>query len=221
VCKRWRNSDGSLSDHSASPIGPDARRFATTGGDGFVRVWDWSSVKLIAERKVAPAHVSRVSYTGEGQRLVVSERAGAVYMIDGETVEVAGPRVPLNMRIFEVYGRDNRSAIAFDMDRFFVVDLEDGRVVHEGDFDLAPFRGDFSPDGRRFVSAASSARYGCSTSRPAHGSAHHAGPTTVSFNRSRTHPTASRSSVAALTERSCCGTLAPERSSAPWPPGWR
>jgi hypothetical protein len=72
-------------------------------------VWDWSSVKLIDERKVAPAHVSGVSYTGEGQRLVVSERTGAVYMIDGETVEVAGPRVPLNMRIFEVYGRDNRS----------------------------------------------------------------------------------------------------------------
>jgi WD domain, G-beta repeat len=60
--------------------------------------------------------------------------------------------VQVDARIYDVFASpDNRSAVAFDRDRFFVVDLEDGQVVHEGDFDLVPFRGDFSPDGRRFV----------------------------------------------------------------------
>ena len=60
--------------------------------------------------------------------------------------------MPLDTRIFDVFASpDDRSAIAVLADRFAVVDLELGRVVHEGDFGLVPFRGDFSPDGRRFA----------------------------------------------------------------------
>ncbi len=53
--------------------------------------------------------------------------------------------------IVNVYASpDNRTAVVFTTDRFSLVDLDNGRVLHDGD---APsvFTGEFSPDGRRFA----------------------------------------------------------------------
>ena len=69
---------------------PDGQRFATAGDDGFVRVWDWRTGELIAERHVAPMHITGLDYTGDGERLVVAERAGTTYAIDAETLEPDG-----------------------------------------------------------------------------------------------------------------------------------
>ena len=131
---------------------PDGSRFATAGADGAVRVWDWRDGTLIAERQVAPGHIAGLAYTGDGRRLVVAERAGSVYTIDAETLEVDGPASTVDKRIFAVYASpDNRTAIAMTEHGFAVIDLDDGGVIHEGAAGFAPYVGDFSPDGQRFV----------------------------------------------------------------------
>ncbi len=50
---------------------------------------------------------------------------------------------------------DNRTAIVLSTDRFWLVDLDNGRVLSEGDA-VEPLSGAFSPDGRRFAVASSS-----------------------------------------------------------------
>ncbi len=135
---------------------PDGRRFATAGDDGAVRVWDWRTGELIAERDVAPGHISSLAYTDGGKRLVVAEGAGAVYTVDAETLQPDGPRIVLTGYIRWVYASpDNHTAIALmdvsDEGRFALVDVDTGRVLHEGDVGFIPDPGDFSPDGHRFA----------------------------------------------------------------------
>ena len=130
---------------------PDGGRFATVGHDGFVRVWDWRSGQLITERHVAPMHITGVDYTGDGRRLVVAEQTGTTYAIDAETLEPSGPPVELDQNVVNVYASpDNHTAIVLTDERFSIVDLDDGRVIHDGAAD-APHTGEFSPDGRRFA----------------------------------------------------------------------
>ena len=45
---------------------PDGHLFATAGADGFVRVWDWRTAELLAERTVAPGHIAGLDYTVDG-----------------------------------------------------------------------------------------------------------------------------------------------------------
>ena len=96
-------------------------------------------------------HITGLDYTGDGRRLVVAERAGTTYAIDAETLEPDGKPVELDKPVANVYASpDNHTAIVLTTDRFSVVDLDDGRVVHEGEAG-EPFSGEFSPDGRRFA----------------------------------------------------------------------
>ena len=66
---------------------PDGRRFATAGSDGYVRVWDWRTGELIAERQLATGHIAALDYTRDGELLLVGERAGSLYTIDPETLQ--------------------------------------------------------------------------------------------------------------------------------------
>ena len=130
---------------------PDGRRFATAGDDGFVRLWDWHTGQLITERHVAPMHITGLDYTGDGRRLVVAERTGTTYAIDAETLEPDGTPVELDGHVENVYASpDNHTAVVLTTDHFWVVDVDTGRVEHEGDA-LGAAGGDFSPDGRRFA----------------------------------------------------------------------
>jgi WD40 repeat protein/DNA-binding SARP family transcriptional activator len=130
---------------------PDGRRYATAGDDGFVRVWDWQTGDPIAERHVAPMHITSLDYMGDGTRLVVVERGGATYALDAETLEPDGEPVQLSGEIENVYASpDNRSAVVLTTDHFSVVDLDRGRVEHDGDAPGAT-AGEFSPDGHRFA----------------------------------------------------------------------
>lgn len=45
---------------------PDSDRFATAGADGTVRVWEWRTQQLVAERKVSDGHIAGLDYTGDG-----------------------------------------------------------------------------------------------------------------------------------------------------------
>lgn len=129
---------------------PDGRRFATTGADGFVRVWDWPAGELVAERSVAPGHVAALDYTADGRHLLVGARAGSISTIDAETLEPDGPTVQLDLPVvFAFVAPDGRRAIAMSGDEFALVDLTSDRVVHRGPTGFAAGWSDFSPDGRR------------------------------------------------------------------------
>jgi WD40 repeat protein len=135
---------------------PDGRRFATTGEDGFVRVWDWHTEALVAERRVTRGPIIGLAYTGDGTRLVVgeqggSEQGGRLFAIDTETLAPMSRAVRFDGRIVSVAASpDNRTAIALTAEPgFALVDLVDGRVIREGQLGLDPRRADFSPDGQR------------------------------------------------------------------------
>jgi WD40 repeat protein len=134
---------------------PDGRRFATAGQDGFVRVWDWHSEAPVAERQVTKAPLVGLDYTGDGTRLVVGERvseqSSRLFMIDAETLAPVGRAVPFDHRILLAFASpDNRTAIVLTSEPgFALVDLLDGRVIHEGPLGPEPVWAAFSPDGQR------------------------------------------------------------------------
>jgi WD40 repeat protein len=66
-------------------------------------------------------------------------------------LEPAGEPVELDQNVVNVYASpDDHTAIVLTDDRYTLVDLDDGRVIHDGEAD-APNAGEFSPDGRRFA----------------------------------------------------------------------
>ena len=91
---------------------PDGEQFATAEADGFVRVWDWRSGELIAERKVAQGYVGGIAYTHDGRRIVVGERAGAVFQVDAETLRPVGDRVELDRGVREVFTAPDGRTVA-------------------------------------------------------------------------------------------------------------
>jgi WD40 repeat protein len=153
---------GDVIDTGHSDIGshtwsPDGRRFATTGQDGFVRVWDWRTAELVTERQLTQAPLAGLDYTGDGTRLVVGEegeegaQGGTIFMIDAETLEPLGQSVQLDHQVIWVSASpDDRTVIALTVEpAFALVDLVDGRVLHQGPLGPEPLDADFSPDGER------------------------------------------------------------------------
>jgi WD40 repeat protein len=132
-------------------VAPDGREFATAGDDGFVRVWDWRTSKLLRERQVASGHIAGLDYSGDGKHLVVGERSGLVDTIDAETLQPDAQPVDVGLHIVLAFASpDGRRAIALGYnDEFALVDFATGEMTHKGDAGFAPFASDFSPDGRR------------------------------------------------------------------------
>jgi WD40 repeat protein/DNA-binding SARP family transcriptional activator/class 3 adenylate cyclase len=157
---------------SARAWHPDGQRFATGGIDGVVRQWDWQTGELISERGVAQSAITGLDYSGDGTQLVVGRGFRSIRTIDAETLEFVHPPLSLNDSIYGVFASpDNRTAIALTIApysvessgkrdaTFALVDLVDGRVLHEGTVadDVAagpgfpvdfPSYADFSPDGQ-------------------------------------------------------------------------
>jgi DNA-binding SARP family transcriptional activator/WD40 repeat protein/class 3 adenylate cyclase/energy-coupling factor transporter ATP-binding protein EcfA2 len=140
---------------------PDGRRFATAGFDGLVQVWDWQTGELVLERRVTQFPITGLDYTRDGTQLVVGGEFGRMRIIDAETLAPVLPTLRLDRdhHINRVSASpDNRTAIAtwpgFTGERpadagFALVDLVDGRVLHEGPVAGVPSYADFSPDGQR------------------------------------------------------------------------
>jgi WD40 repeat protein len=146
--------DAGHPDIGASAWRPDGRRFATTGDDGVVRVWDRDTDGKVAERRVADGPVVGLDYTADGRLLVVGEQDGAgVYALDAETLAPTGPTVSVDGRIVSVSASpDGRTAIALTAESgFALVDLVAGRVVRTGRLGSSPETTEFSPDGRRIA----------------------------------------------------------------------
>ena len=136
---------------------PDGVTYATAGEDGFVRIWDWRTGQMINERHVAATPIAGLDYTGDGRRLVVAERSGTTYAIDAETLEPDGdPPIEIDHEVSKLYASpDNHTAIVLATSRFWLVDVDIGQVLSEGEA-VEPLSGAFSPDGRRFAVASSS-----------------------------------------------------------------
>jgi WD40 repeat protein/DNA-binding SARP family transcriptional activator len=129
---------------------PDGARYATSGVDGFVRVWDWRTRRLVTERRVASTTIMTVDYTADGGRLVVAEGT-RVYAIDAETLQPDGPAIDLDQTVFNAStSPDGHRAIVITSAGYSLVDLDEGRVIRHGEAPEAG-GGEFSPDGRRFA----------------------------------------------------------------------
>jgi DNA-binding SARP family transcriptional activator/WD40 repeat protein len=130
----------------------DGRRYATTGQDGMVRVWDTPSGELLAERQVAAGPIATVTYSTDGMRLAIAEDSGAVYAIDAETLAPAGPRVDVGHTfVSAMAGPDDDQVITIspgEPNSIKLVDIERGRVVQEVEPDFVPHGAAVSPDRR-------------------------------------------------------------------------
>ena len=108
-----RRIDTGHGEYGAWDWSPDGRRFATTGGDGVVRVWD-ASGRLVHRRTVAAAHLSGLQYSADGHRIVVSERAGSVRWLDATRLTQIGRPMDIGGSIltFALAGRDGSRVLA-------------------------------------------------------------------------------------------------------------
>jgi WD40 repeat protein len=145
---------------------PDAEQFATTDGDGFVRVWNWRRSELVAEQKVAQGYVGGIAYSADGQKIVVGERSGALLQVDADTLEPIGDRIQLDAVIQEVFTTPDASTVlALLADNSYAqVDLDDHAVV-KTPLGVDPAWVDLSPDGTRLAVGAATGEVGVADSR--------------------------------------------------------
>jgi len=140
----------------------DGGQFATAGADGFLRVWDWRTGELIAERRVADGPVGGIAYTHDGRRIVVAERSGAVFQVDAETLGPVGDRVVLDREVEDVFtAPDGRSALVLlTGEAYASIDLVAGSVIHRADLGVDPKWLDVSPDGTHLAVGATTGEVG-------------------------------------------------------------
>jgi WD40 repeat protein len=141
---------GGIGDIRTRP--PDSDQVATTGRDGFVRIWDRSTGRLLSERDVDG---QRLAYSADGERILVGGADGAVAVIDADTLEPLAPPIQLDHPVVGLQASpDDRTAIALtSAPGIALVDTVDGTVLHERRIELDPISADFSPDGERVAIA--------------------------------------------------------------------
>ena len=137
---------GGIGDVRPRPPGYD--QVATTGRDGFVRIWERSTGLLLGERDVDG---DRLAYSANGERILVGAADGEVAVIDADTLEPLAPPIQLDHRVVRLQASpDNRTAIAStSAPGIALVDTTDGTVLHERRIERDPISADFSPDGER------------------------------------------------------------------------
>jgi WD40 repeat protein/DNA-binding SARP family transcriptional activator len=148
---------GEIGDVRLRPLNLD--EVATTGRDGFVRIWQRSTGSVIRERDVGG---QRLAYSADGERIFVGAADGEVSIIDADTLEPLAPSILLDHGILGLHAApDNRTAIALTgAPGIAIVDTIDGTVLHERRIELSPISADFSPDGERAAVATQSGEVG-------------------------------------------------------------
>ena len=148
---------GGIGDVRPRPPGYD--QVATTGRDGFVRIWERSTGRLLSERDVDG---QRLAYSADGERILVGTADGEVSVIDADTLEPLAPRIQLDHRVVRLHASpDNRTAIALtSAPGIALFDTIDGTVLHERPIELDPISADFSPDGERAAIATETGEVG-------------------------------------------------------------
>jgi WD40 repeat protein len=132
---------------------PRWEQLATADGGGFVRVWDWRSGEVVAERRVADGYIVGIAYSDNARRLVIGERSGRVFNVDADTLQPVGGRVELDDPVRQVFtGPDpDRVVVLLSRGSYAIVDLDAGRVLRRVDLGVDPTWLDVSPDGARLA----------------------------------------------------------------------
>jgi WD40 repeat protein len=137
---------GGIGDVRLRPPGFD--QVATSGRDGFVRIWERSTGLLVSERDV-DGH--RIAYSADGERILVGTADGEIAVIDADTLEPLAPTIQLDHGVLRLHASpDNRTSIALtSAPGIALVDMIDGTVLHQRHIELDPISAAFSPDGER------------------------------------------------------------------------
>ena len=148
---------GGIGDVRGRP--PAYGEVATSGRDRMVRVWDRDTGQLLREHDVGG---ERLSYSADGDRIVVGNGEGSVTLIDADTLEPVAAPVRLGHGVLRIFtGPDNRTAIALtDEPGIALVDTVDRRVLHEHGIEYDPISAAFSPDGERVAVATNTGEVG-------------------------------------------------------------
>lgn len=140
---------------------PDGARLATTSEDGFVRVWEAGTGRLVAGRQLNFRPVNGLVYSGDGNRLILID--DRVLQLDAATLQPGGEllRLPGDVAWRPAISPDGGTVVAFDVPPGETVPPEAGRAVAYVDlrrnraYDLqvgvVGVAAAFSPDGRRLA----------------------------------------------------------------------
>jgi hypothetical protein len=120
-----------------------------------VQVWDWRRAATVADGHVADDEIAQsgLTYSDDGRRILIAERSGTVFQVDAVSLEPVGGSVDVEGPIVQVIAGPgaNTAIVLRESGGYDVVDLDEGRVLDEGDLGLMPGFGDVSPDGRRLA----------------------------------------------------------------------
>ena len=170
-----RLSDVVVTEHLNVPAWrpPDYEDFVTADLEGVIHVWDWRSGTQRFERRVSSAGIVSLTYTPDGEELVVLDRTLSIVRVDADTLEPIGAPIALDeeaavddlsvtvLHDALTVSPDGRTAVALlAAGTSAVVDLAKGRVVRRGDLGLEPARAQFSPDGERLAVVSGSGEVG-------------------------------------------------------------
>ena len=139
-------------------MSPDGTRIATTGGDGFVRIWDLATGKVLKSWQADDQRsVFTATFTPDGRHLLTSGWTGKVRLWDpttgtelrqfGDQSDFARTALSPDGKLIAASGKDGTSIVLYDAATGQKVRDISGHASH-----LAWLR--FTPDGRRLVSSA-------------------------------------------------------------------
>ena len=129
---------------------------------GTLYVWDGRTGRVRAGSHPVGDRVTEVDHSTDGSRVVISELSGTLTLLDATDLEPVGRSLDLGDNVCCVaLGPDNRTAFALvggpertffwndPADRWALVDLEAGSILHEGPLGLSNGTwAAYSPDGR-------------------------------------------------------------------------
>lgn len=157
IMSPWRpTSHGEFGDGAWDPT---STRFATTGGDGVITVWDAATWTPIISDTVADGHIAAVNFTGDGTRILFGERSGRMATLDADTLAPVGRPVVAPSTVEWMAAGPGSLAAGQLVGGLILVDLERGEVLFE-EPGLGVWGSALSPDGTRLAVGTSSGEVG-------------------------------------------------------------
>jgi WD40 repeat protein len=139
---------------------PDFEHVALADEEGYVRVWDWRTGAVVAERQLIAGPLAALDFTSDGSRLVIGEGSagpsvtlGGLHQVDAETLQPVRSTLPLDYVVQDVaINADGHTAIVlYQGVRMASMDLATGQVAYEKFLGFGSRSAELSPDGNTVV----------------------------------------------------------------------